>query len=116
MSLRWAQSITDERGSSNSQPHCRDAEQAYLDVLGQLEAGELEMGRGPPGQVDEQQPVDVLLVLVEHHHVREAPRARILHNLLDGRALHKQTGSIPQSAGLTGQSQSLSESSALAPG
>ena len=60
---------------------------ADLDVLGQLEAGELEVGGGSAWQVDEQEAVHMLLVLIEDHHVREAPRCRILHNLFDGRPL-----------------------------
>lgn len=65
-------------------------ETTYLEVFGEHEAGQLEERCGSGWQMYEQQPVDLLSVLVDDSYVCESSGRCILHNLLQRRSLHRE--------------------------
>ena len=76
-----------------------------LDVLGQHQAGQLEVRGGAGRQVHEQETVDGLAVLVEDCQVRKAARGRVLDDLLQRQALQGRVQM--QDAGQTAVSRAL---------
>ena len=64
----------------------------HLDVFAQHQPPDGEVRCGPSWQVDDQHPVDLLVVLIEHHDVCEVPVCGVLDNLLDRKALKHGAG------------------------